>query len=58
MRPEYITDSHEEIAKLLIHLLRTNPDYAVMTYGELCDLLDNKIYPRNVSMYLGDLSFC
>lgn len=27
-----------------------------MTYKELCELVENKIDPRNVATYIGDLS--
>lgn len=51
-----ITDLHEEIAKELIKRLRKNPQSAMMSYGELCKLIGNKIDPRNISYYIGDLS--
>lgn len=56
MNARNITDLHEEIAKELIGRLRRNPQSAMMSYGELCNLLENKIDPRNIAGYLGDLS--
>ncbi len=56
MRARYITDLHEEIAKELIGRLKRNPQSAMMSYGDLCRLVDNKTDPRNVAGYIGDLS--
>ena len=56
MKAEQITDLHEEIAKILIKRLRKKTQCAMMSYGELCRLVNNKIDPRNVAGYIGDLS--
>lgn len=56
MKAVYITDLHEEIAKELIKRLRRSPQSAMMSYGELCKLVGNKIDPRNIANYIGDLS--
>lgn len=56
MNARSITDLHEEIAKVLINRLKRNPQSAILTYKELCELVENKIDPRNVATYIGDLS--
>ena len=56
MNARSITDLHEEIAKVLVNRLKRNPQSAIMTYKKLCELVENKIDPRNVATYIGDLS--
>ncbi|MDB8460284.1 HNH endonuclease [Turicibacter sanguinis] len=54
-----LTKLHKELARHLLWRLANNPDNALITYGELCSLVDNQVQPRACGNYLGALSeFC
>lgn len=53
---DYMNDIHVAIAEVLFSLLRENSKNALITYGDLCERIDNMVTPRNSASYLGDLS--
>ena len=56
-----LTQVHKELAKHLLWRIAkaNNPDNIIITYGELCSLVDNQVQPIACGNYLGALSeFC
>lgn len=56
-----LTQVHKELAKHLLWRIAkaNNPDNIMITYGELCSLVDNQVQPIACGNYLGALSeFC
>ena len=54
-----LTQLHKELAKHLLWRLANNPNNALITYGELCSLVDYQVQPTTCGKYLGALSeFC
>lgn len=54
-----LTKLHKDLARQLLWRLANDSDNALITYGELCSLVDNQVQPRACGNYLGALSeFC
>ena len=54
-----LTQLHKELAKHLLWRLANDPNNALITYGELCSLVDYQVQPTTCGKYLGALSeFC
>lgn len=54
-----LTQLHKELAKHLLWRLANDPNNALITYGELCSLVDYQVQPIACGNYLGALSeFC
>lgn len=51
-----ITDIHVDIVNVLLKELKKNKGNACMTYSELSCRIGDRVGPRNLDRYLGDIS--
>ncbi len=56
MKNYEITNIHENIVKVLVEMLRKPHKNPVISYSDLCALLDEEVNCREVANYLGDIS--
>ena len=52
-----VTNIHEDAAKILVDRIRKKHKDAVIFYSDLCHLLGDAVGYRQISDYIGDISF-